>query len=247
MRNGSTSVAIHSGSSSRIQPPGRRLARQDAKTAPRWARWVSRKREYMRCAGGVGNATSVTSWSWKLTREGPQAPRLVEERVGGVETDDVAIERGGEQARGVARAAAEVDHRGRRDLWVEPAASRGPGAEEVERRRLEDAGEDAQAAGGELGVAEQVGHAGRSLPASRARAQGDGLLYPLATMALGALFLVVLSAFLHAAWNAAAKGSGAPAPFIFLADLAGARDPAAGVLLLPARRPHAGGLADGAR
>ena len=38
-------------------------------------------------------------------------------------------------------------------------------------------------------------------------------------MALGALFLVVLSAFLHAAWNAAAKGSGAPAPFVFLADL----------------------------
>jgi drug/metabolite transporter (DMT)-like permease len=46
-------------------------------------------------------------------------------------------------------------------------------------------------------------------------------------MALGALFLVVLSAFLHAAWNAAAKGSGAPAPFVFLADLAGL------VLLLP--------------
>jgi drug/metabolite transporter (DMT)-like permease len=38
-------------------------------------------------------------------------------------------------------------------------------------------------------------------------------------MALGALFLVVLSAFLHAAWNAAAKGSGAPAAFVFLADL----------------------------
>jgi drug/metabolite transporter (DMT)-like permease len=40
-------------------------------------------------------------------------------------------------------------------------------------------------------------------------------------MALGALFLVVLSAFLHAAWNVAAKGSGAPAPFIFVCDLAG--------------------------
>ena len=47
-------------------------------------------------------------------------------------------------------------------------------------------------------------------------------------MALGALFLVVLSAFLHAAWNAAAKGSGAPAPFVFLADLA------ALVVLIPA-------------
>jgi uncharacterized membrane protein len=40
-------------------------------------------------------------------------------------------------------------------------------------------------------------------------------------MAIGALFLVVLSAFLHAAWNVAAKGSGAPAPFIFVCDLAG--------------------------
>ncbi len=47
-------------------------------------------------------------------------------------------------------------------------------------------------------------------------------------MALGALFLVVLSAFLHAAWNAAAKGSGAPAAFVFLADLA------ALVILIPA-------------
>jgi drug/metabolite transporter (DMT)-like permease len=40
-------------------------------------------------------------------------------------------------------------------------------------------------------------------------------------VAIGALFLVVLSAFLHAAWNVAAKGSGAPAPFIFVCDLAG--------------------------
>src|SRR5687768_3887390 len=40
-------------------------------------------------------------------------------------------------------------------------------------------------------------------------------------MAIGALFLVVLSAFLHASWNVAAKGSGAPAPFIFVSDLAG--------------------------
>ncbi|HEX2465084.1 MAG TPA: DMT family transporter [Thermoanaerobaculia bacterium] len=47
-------------------------------------------------------------------------------------------------------------------------------------------------------------------------------------MALGALFLVVLSAFLHAAWNAAAKGSGAPAAFVFLADLT------ALVVLMPA-------------
>jgi drug/metabolite transporter (DMT)-like permease len=38
-------------------------------------------------------------------------------------------------------------------------------------------------------------------------------------MPLGALALVVLSAFLHAAWNVAAKGSGAPAAFVFLADL----------------------------
>jgi drug/metabolite transporter (DMT)-like permease len=38
-------------------------------------------------------------------------------------------------------------------------------------------------------------------------------------MPLGALSLVLLSAFLHAAWNAAAKGSGAPAAFVFLADL----------------------------
>jgi drug/metabolite transporter (DMT)-like permease len=46
-------------------------------------------------------------------------------------------------------------------------------------------------------------------------------------MAIGALFLVVLSAFLHAAWNVAAKGSGAPASFIFVCDLAGL------VVLLP--------------
>jgi len=46
-------------------------------------------------------------------------------------------------------------------------------------------------------------------------------------MAVGALVLVVLSAFLHAAWNVAAKGSGAPAPFIFVCDLAGL------VVLLP--------------
>jgi uncharacterized membrane protein len=39
-------------------------------------------------------------------------------------------------------------------------------------------------------------------------------------MPFGALALVLLSAFLHAAWNAAAKGSGAPAAFVFLADLA---------------------------
>jgi drug/metabolite transporter (DMT)-like permease len=38
-------------------------------------------------------------------------------------------------------------------------------------------------------------------------------------MPLGALALVLLSAFLHAAWNVAAKGSGAPAQFVFLADL----------------------------
>jgi drug/metabolite transporter (DMT)-like permease len=38
-------------------------------------------------------------------------------------------------------------------------------------------------------------------------------------MPIVALLLVVLSAFLHAAWNAAAKQSGAPAAFVFLADL----------------------------
>jgi len=37
-------------------------------------------------------------------------------------------------------------------------------------------------------------------------------------MTAGALALVLLSAFLHAAWNAAAKGSGDPAPFVFVAD-----------------------------
>ena len=47
-------------------------------------------------------------------------------------------------------------------------------------------------------------------------------------MAAGALALVLLSAFLHASWNAAAKGSGSPAAFVFLADAA------ALVLLLPA-------------
>jgi drug/metabolite transporter (DMT)-like permease len=47
-------------------------------------------------------------------------------------------------------------------------------------------------------------------------------------MPIGALALVLLSAFLHAAWNVAAKGSGAPAAFVFLADLA------ALVLLIPA-------------
>jgi drug/metabolite transporter (DMT)-like permease len=47
-------------------------------------------------------------------------------------------------------------------------------------------------------------------------------------MPLGALALVLLSAFLHAAWNVAAKGSGAPAAFVFLADLA------ALLLLVPA-------------
>jgi drug/metabolite transporter (DMT)-like permease len=48
------------------------------------------------------------------------------------------------------------------------------------------------------------------------------------SMDIGALFLVVLSALLHAAWNIAAKGSGAPAAFVFLADLS------ALVVLLPA-------------
>jgi len=43
-----------------------------------------------------------------------------------------------------------------------------------------------------------------------------------------ALALVLLSAFLHAAWNAAAKHSGSPAAFVFLVDLA------ALVVLLPA-------------
>ena len=37
-------------------------------------------------------------------------------------------------------------------------------------------------------------------------------------MTAGALVLVLVSAFLHAAWNAAAKNSGSPAPFVFVAD-----------------------------
>jgi drug/metabolite transporter (DMT)-like permease len=40
-------------------------------------------------------------------------------------------------------------------------------------------------------------------------------------VSVAALALVLLSAFLHASWNAAAKGSRNPAAFLFVADLAG--------------------------